>query len=158
MTPLGSVKIENFESISIKTVPQAHIKEHSLEVQVPFLQSVLPDFTLCPIALGQFAEISGDIIKAMDDHTLLVISSDLSHYLPYAQALKTDKATVSKILALSDVDHDEACGADGINILLRIAKQLKWKPVLLDYKNSGDTAGTKDQVVGYCSIAFFGDI
>jgi AmmeMemoRadiSam system protein B len=157
-TPLGDVMIENFKSRNIVVMPQAHEREHSIEVQLPFLQAILEDFSFCPITLGDSPKIDDDIIAELDggkdEGMLLLISSDLSHYLPYKEAVKVDSATIKEILSLKEVSYDEACGREGINVLIRIAKQLKWKPVLIDYRNSGDTSGDKTGVVGYCCIAF----
>lgn len=155
-TPLGKVKIFRIKSKLVKNNELAHAHEHSLEVQVPFLQKILGDFYLCSISLGSYTEeLINDIVDELDGDTLLVISSDLSHYNPYEMANNIDKKTIQKILELKpEVEHDEACGADGINILINIAKKLGWKPALLDYRNSGDTAGDKEGVVGYASIAF----
>jgi len=155
ITPLGKVKVNNFYAEKIKLLPEAHIHEHSIEVQVPFLQKTLRDFSICPISLGFYAgSITNDILKNISDNTLIIVSSDLSHYLPYADAVKTDNATIKSILSLEHVNADDACGAEGINILVDIAKIKKWKPLLVDYKNSGDTSGAKSEVVGYCCIAF----
>jgi AmmeMemoRadiSam system protein B len=153
-TPFGIVKLFSFPSEKIKNFPQAHLREHSIEVQLPFLQSVMKNFTICPISLGSFNDIFSEIMKQLDDKTILIISSDLSHYMPYDVAKKIDSETISKIMELKHVDYDDACGAEGINILVDIAKKSGWKPVLVDYKNSGDTAGSKEGVVGYACIAF----
>ncbi len=155
-TPLGETRIENFRSSTIRKLPQAHAEEHSIEVQLPFLQCVLKAFSLCPISLGQSAIIGDELAGQLNEQTLLVVSSDLSHYLPYKRAVSVDRATISRILAFHEVDYDEACGAEGINILIRVAKKLRWKPCLIDYRNSGDTAGPRGSVVGYCCIAFTG--
>jgi AmmeMemoRadiSam system protein B len=152
-TPLGEVKVGNFPSEKIGSIWQAHAREHSIEVQLPFLQSVLKGFEICPICIGSYDNISDEIIGNLRK-AFLVVSSDLSHYLPYEMAVKKDSETIGKILRLEHVGYDDACGADGISIMIDIARKLRWKPMLLDYRNSGDTAGTKDEVVGYASIAF----
>jgi len=159
-TPLGVVPVENFSSSRITLDRAAHAREHSLEVQVPFIQAVLPLAAICPIALGVSGEagrqgtLRDDIMSQLDGKTLLVVSSDLSHYHPYADAVAIDHGTIGRILSLEEIDEDEACGAAGIDILIAIARKKNWKPVLLDYKNSGDTAGDKDAVVGYAAVAF----
>lgn len=144
----------------LMTVPEAYGEEHSLEVQVPFLQMVLKNFVLYPIVLGEvrpdyLAEKLLGFVEKTD--SVIVCSSDLSHYLPYKEALEVDKKTVSGIV---DMDLDkviaegDACGIKGILTVMFLAEKLGWKPVLLNYKNSGDTAGDKSSVVGYASIAF----
>jgi AmmeMemoRadiSam system protein B len=136
----------------------AHAQEHSLEVQLPFLQSVLEDFSLLPLVVGaatteQVAEVL-DLLWGGDD-TLVVISSDLSHYHPYGEARRIDKATVDDLLKLTPLQsHEQACGATPLNGLLAVARARGLQAVLLDLRNSGDTAGDKDRVVGYGALAF----
>src|SRR3989344_551356 len=156
-TLLETVKIvkNNFPKLT-----EPHLKEHCLEVQVPFLQAVLKKFEVLPLVAGDVdpKKISPSVTKLLDNNSLLVISSDLSHYHDYDTAVKLDKNTNS---AIGKLDYDrmmqvgEACGILPILTAIDIAKNLKWKPKLLDYRNSGDTAGTKDSVVGYASFAFF---
>jgi MEMO1 family protein len=155
-TPLGNAKVANFYAEHIKVLPQAHVHEHSIEVQVPFIQYLCKDgmCTIAPIALGSAAPIRDDVLQALDDKTLLIVSSDLSHYLDYETATQMDKHTIEKILNLRYIDYEEACGADGINTLINVARKMKWKPVLIDYRTSGDTARDKYHVVGYACIAF----
>ena len=157
-TPLGDVRIENFSSKNIVVMPQAHEREHAIEVQLPFLQLLLEDFSFCPITLGDSPNIDDDVMTELEsgkeNDTLLLVSSDLSHYLPYKDAVRIDTATIKEIMALKEVTSEQACGSGGINVLVRIARRLGWKPILLDYRNSGDTAGDKSGVVGYCCIAF----
>ncbi|MDO9310371.1 MAG: AmmeMemoRadiSam system protein B, partial [Nitrosomonas sp.] len=137
---------------------EAHILEHSLEVQLPFLQKVLRDFTLLPLAVGMTsAEGVAEVLEQLwgGEETLIVISSDLSHYLPYATAQHVDRKTVQSIVKLRQpIDHDQACGSTAINGLILAAQQHHLTPHLLDLRNSGDTAGSRDQVVGYAAIAF----
>ena len=146
------------------TLPQverddaAHAREHSLEVQLPFLQRTLEDFRIVPFAVGDAtpAEVA-EVIELLwgGPETLIVVSSDLSHYQRYADARATDRATVDAILALSpELDHEQACGATPINGLLIAARRHRLRPELLDLRNSGDTAGDKSRVVGYASFAF----
>jgi len=136
-----------------------HTWEHSLEVQLPFLQQTLPDCTIVPIVFGRAdAEtVARRLLEHVDDKTLLVASSDLSHYYPYDVARRLD---VSCIRAICDLDidwlkYEEACGKIPILTLMHIAKKKGWKAKLLDYRNSGDTAGKKKHVVGYAAIAFY---
>lgn len=155
-TPLGEIETDSFPSKKIKKSEQAHKWEHSLEVQVPFIQLTLKDPIIIPIALGGPLDET-ELIKPLDEKSILIVSSDLSHYLPYEHAKQVDNATIKKILELKpEVEYDEACGADGINAIIRLANKNNWKPTLLDYRNSGDTAGDKQGVVGYACIAFCG--
>jgi AmmeMemoRadiSam system protein B len=163
-TPLGSVMVDKQAIQSIVNYPQitisleAHALEHALEVQLPFLQYVLADFRVLPLVVG--AASAQEVAEVLDavwggDETLIVISSDLSHYLPYAKARQVDQATAQSILQLEQsITHDQACGGTAINGLIVAAQRHHLKPVLLDLRNSGDTAGTRDQVVGYAAIAF----
>ena len=163
-TPLGRVNLDAAGARAIASLPQvgisaqAHALEHSLEVQLPFLQSVLTDFTLLPLAVGMAtAEEVAEVLETVwgGDETLIVISSDLSHYLPYATAQQVDQATAQSILKLQQpIPHDQACGGTPISGLIVVAQKHHLEPHLLDLRNSGDTAGSHDQVVGYASFAF----
>ncbi len=156
-TPLGKVKLmkNNFSKIE-----EAHMNEHCLEVQLPFLQKILSNFEILPLVIGDAnpKEISEKIINVLDDDTLLIVSSDLSHYQPYDTAVKIDHNTIK---AIQDLDYNkmerqgDACGKISIMTLIDIAKKLNWKPKLLNYKNSGDVIGDKSGVVGYASFAFY---
>jgi AmmeMemoRadiSam system protein A len=134
--------------------------EHSDEVQVPFLQKTLKNFQLLPVVCGDIdtAKAATALMQILDDRTLIVASSDLSHYDTYANAQKRDRRTVEAICALEpeEIAPDDACGAIPIQTLIYVAKQKGWKARLLDYRNSGDTSGDKlHGVVGYAAIAFF---
>lgn len=163
-TPLGSVKLDKGLANVIAHLPQvtvsmeAHAMEHSLEVQLPFLQSVLGDFTLLPLAVGMTsAEAVAEVLEHLwgGEETLIVISSDLSHYLPYTIAQRVDYETVQSIVQLRQpVEQEHACGSIPINGLIIAARKHHLTPHLLDLRNSGDTAGSRDQVVGYAAIAF----
>ncbi len=163
-TPLGRVLLDTEAAQAITHLPQvivsaqAHELEHSLEVQLPFLQSVLHDFTLLPLAVGMATpEEVAEVLEAVwgGDETLIVISSDLSHFLPYAVAQLADIETVRSILKLHQpLTHEQACGGTPINGLIIAARQHHLTPHLLDLRNSGDTAGSKDRVVGYSAFAF----
>lgn len=163
-TPLGRVTLDIAGAQAIARLPQvivspqAHALEHSLEVQLPFLQSVLTDFTLLPLAVGMAtAEEVAEVLETLwgGDETLIVISSDLSHYLPYTTAQRVDNATAQSILKLQQpIPHDQACGGTPISGLIVAAQKHHLAPHLLDLRNSGDTAGSHDQVVGYAAFAF----
>jgi MEMO1 family protein len=164
-TPLGTVQIDTAAVETLRELPQvvvseeAHALEHSLEVHVPFLQKVLADFTLVPLAVGSAsAEEVAEVLEKLwgGAETLVVVSSDLSHYLTYRSAQSTDRETCDAILGLrTDIDHDQACGATPVSGLTLAARRKALKPELIDLRNSGDTAGDKSRVVGYASFAFF---
>lgn len=166
-TPLGRIQIDHQAARSIAHLPQVvfsdqvHAQEHSLEVQLPFLQSELADFTLVPLAVGMAsAEEVAEVLELLwgGEETLIVISSDLSHYLPYQVSQRVDKETVQAILNLQQpVAHDRACGGTPVSGLMIAARRHHLTPHLLDLRNSGDTAGDRDRVVGYAAIAFTGD-
>ena len=163
-TPLGMVPVDAQASAEIADLPQvvvnaaAHALEHSLEVQLPFLQTVLGEFSLVPLAVGRAtAQEVAEVLERLwgGSETLIVVSSDLSHYLPYATARQVDAATVQRILALDPhIDHEQACGATPINGLLLAARRHHLSVHLIDLRNSGDTAGDKSRVVGYGALAF----
>lgn len=166
-TPLGDVPLDQEAISAALNLPQvirhdaAHAEEHSLEVQLPFLQSVLDNFTLVPFAVGYATP--DEVAEVLDllwggPETLIVISSDLSHYHAYADAQRRDRHTAEEIIHLHLlVDHEQACGATPINGLLELAQRRRLKPQLLDLRNSGDTAGDRSRVVGYASFAFMED-
>ena len=136
-----------------------HTWEHSLEVQLPFLQAVLKDFSLVPAVQGIVdpKAAAKALAKYLDDKTLIVASTDLSHFYRYSTANILDRACVKAICSL-DIEAmagQEACGKLPILTLMHIAKSRGWQAKLLDYRNSGDTAGDKSRVVGYAAIAFF---
>jgi AmmeMemoRadiSam system protein B len=163
-TPLGVVPVAQEALEAIGNLPQvvesipAHAREHSLEVQLPFLQQVLDDFTMIPLAVGNAtAEEVAEVLEALwgGPETLIVISSDLSHFLPYDEAREQDSATVRAILELEGpIGHEQACGGTPVNGLLLSARRRGLKPRLLDLRNSGDTAGDRSRVVGYASFTF----
>ena len=138
--------------------PQAHALEHSLEVQLPFLQRVLGPFSLVPLAVGDAtAEEVAQVLERLwgGPETLIVISSDLSHYLPYDEARRIDGITAKAIVGFDPrISHEQACGATPVTGALVAARRHGLVAQLLDLRNSGDTAGGRDQVVGYGSFAF----
>ncbi len=163
-TPLGQVELDPDAPAHLRGLGQvqvnaaAHAQEHSLEVQLPFLQRTLGTFKLVPLVVGQAS--AAQVAQVLErlwggDETLVVISTDLSHYLSHAQAEARDRATVARILQLDPtLDHAQACGATPLGGALLAAKAHGLVPRLLDLRNSGDTAGDHDRVVGYCAIAF----
>ena len=134
--------------------------EHSLEVQVPFLQRVLGAFELVPVVFGEVEPAkAADVLDAcLDAHTLIVASTDLSHFLPAEAARARDTATVKAICDLKSdaIDGRDACGHAAVKVLLELARRNQWQTHYLDYRNSGDTAGNPSRVVGYAAIAFTG--
>jgi MEMO1 family protein len=133
--------------------------EHADEVEVPFLQKTLGAFELVPVIMGDVDtdKAASALERVLDDNTLIVVSSDLSHYYPYAEARRLDERCVNAIctLDIAAMQSQEACGRIPILTLLRIAKSHGWRPQLLDLRNSGDTSGDKSRVVGYAAIAFY---
>lgn len=164
-TPLGRVPLDREALASIAQLPQVvasaavHADEHALEVQLPFLQRVLGEFSLVPLAVGSAtpAEVAEVLEKLWGGaETLIVISSDLSHYHSYDEARAIDRSTVQAILDFSsDIDHEQACGATPVAGLLLAARARGLEAELLDLRSSGDTAGGRDRVVGYASFAFW---
>ena len=163
-TPLGDVPLDKaaiarLESQDVRIFDATHEFEHSLEVHLPFLQTVLDTFMLIPVVVGNTT--AERVAKALDElwggpETLIVISSDLSHYLSYDQARAIDGETRQAIedLEVRGVDHDCACGATPVGGLLISAKRRGMKVTTLDLRNSGDTAGDRRHVVGYGSWMF----
>jgi AmmeMemoRadiSam system protein B/AmmeMemoRadiSam system protein A len=164
-TPLGTIEVDTDAVRALAGMPQVgefaptHAQEHSLEVQLPFLQQVLREFKLVPLVVGSAtpAQVAAAIERLWGGpETLFVISSDLSHYHPYDQARAIDGRTVQAILDFStDIDHEQACGATPVTGFLAAARAHKLSAELLDVRNSGDTAGGRDRVVGYASFAFW---
>jgi len=164
-TPLGSVEIDGQAVEQLRAFPQvvvsaqAHAQEHSLEVHVPFLQAALERFTLVPLAVGHAS--APEVAQVLDalwggPETLIVVSSDLSHYLSYADAQAVDRATAKAIMGFAtDISHEQACGATPVTGLTHAARRRGLKPELIDLRNSGDTAGDRNRVVGYGAFAFY---
>jgi len=163
-TPLGDVPLDkdaiaNLDFPEVTIFDATHQFEHSLEVHLPFLQSVIESFSLVPLLVGDAS--STTVARIIDElwggsETLIVISSDLSHYLTYADARASDNTTCQAIenLRADDIDHDKACGATLISGLLIATRRRGMRVITLDLRNSGDTAGDKNHVVGYGSWMF----
>ncbi|MBC7950874.1 MAG: AmmeMemoRadiSam system protein B [Rhodospirillaceae bacterium] len=163
-SPLGNIAIDREAVAQLLTLPmvgaldKAHEAEHSLEVHLPFLQKMLGDFQLVPLVAG---EVPRDVVAAVLDavwggpETLVVISTDLSHYLDYESCRETDSATVAAMEQLEPPTGNQACGRVPVGGLLHTAKARGMTITTLDLRNSGDTAGPKDRVVGYGSWALF---
>jgi AmmeMemoRadiSam system protein B len=158
-TPLGDVPLDKeaiakLDASRVRVYEAAHQFEHSLEVQLPFLQVVLGQFTLVPLVVGDATrETVTEVLETLwgGEETLIVISSDLSHYLSYDKAVARDCRTRDAIEHLDAryIGQDDACGATPVGGLLIAAKRRAMEAVTLDLRNSGDTAGSKDHVVGY---------
>ena len=165
MTPLGRIAVdqEAVRKISrlsqVRVMDVAHAQEHSLEVHLPFLQEVLGEFRLVPLVVGDAgAEEVAEVLDLLwgGPETLIVVSSDLSHYHDYQTAQQMDRATSQAIEQLrpEDIDFDHACGRNPVNGLLHAARRLGLKAKTIDLRNSGDTAGSHDRVVGYGAYIF----
>jgi len=163
-TPLGRVEVDRGAIDALARSPgvvlsdRAHAAEHALEVQLPFLQEVLGDFTVVPLVVG---DAEPDAVASVLERvwggpeTLIVVSSDLSHYLPYDTARRVDAASLAQVLQLGpELDHEQACGATPINAVMALARRRGLRPQLLAACSSGDTAGDRDRVVGYAALAF----
>jgi AmmeMemoRadiSam system protein B len=163
-SPLGEIMIDRELRNELVTSGLAlhsdvpHANEHCLEVQLPFLQAVLGEFTLVPIVVGDASaqEVSRILAACADDPaTLILASSDLSHYHPYAQAQRIDASTIDAILRLdTHLVGDQACGAVAINGLNQFASEQSLSATEIAHCNSGDTAGDRSRVVGYASFAY----
>ena len=164
-TPLGNIPVDVDAVATLARLPQvtispaAHALEHSLEVHLPFLQTVLEKFSVAPLAVGDAtADEVAQVLDALwgGAETLIVVSSDLSHYLSYHEAQAIDRVTAQAILDLrTDISHEQACGGTPVNGLLLAARRRGLTPQLLDLRNSGDTAGDRSRVVGYGAFAFY---
>ncbi|RPI15178.1 MAG: AmmeMemoRadiSam system protein B [Lysobacterales bacterium] len=165
-TPLGKVPIDDaarqrLRELGLVGLSDApHAVEHSIEVQLPFLQAVLGDrFVLLPVAIGLAPpeQVARALDAAWSDpDTLLVVSSDLSHHHTYDEARKLDAESGRSILdRRDDLSDEQACGARGINGLMQLARRRGLVVELLDLRNSGDTAGDRSRVVGYGSYALY---
>lgn len=164
-TPLGNVPLDREALARVAALPfvhvmdEAHAMEHSLEVHLPFLQSVLDEFTLVPLVVGDATP--QEVAAALEAlwggaETLVVISSDLSHYKDYASAQKLDAETGKAIAALQidGISEAGACGRRPICGLLELARRRGMRATMIDLRNSGDTAGPRDRIVGYGSFVF----
>ena len=166
-TPVGAIELDRPAIDALLATPhvvvsdRAHAAEHALEVQLPFLQAVLDRFTLVPLVVGDAA--SDEVAAVLErvwggPETLIVVSSDLSHYLPYDTARRVDAATLAQVLESGpELRHEQACGATPINALMRVARRHGLRPRLLSACSSGDTAGDRDRVVGYAALAYVAD-
>lgn len=163
-TPLGAVPVDReavatlLELAQVREDDEPHRREHSLEVHLPFLQRVLPRFQLVPLVVGvaEAAEVAEVLERVWGgSETLVIVSSDLSHYLDYASAKRMDADTADAIEGGHGrrLDGDRACGYLGLRGLLRVAGARRLRARRLDLRSSGDTAGSKRQVVGYGSWA-----
>jgi AmmeMemoRadiSam system protein B len=159
-TPLGDLEVDVDALARVPEVtesPRVHAQEHSIEVMLPFLQRLEPDLKIIPIAASHTdPEVVGRMLESLwgGPETLIVISSDLSHHLPYDAARAIDRRTAARIEARqTDLTGDEACGCTGINGLAWVARRHGARIELLDLRSSGDTAGGRDEVVGYGAFA-----
>lgn len=164
-TPLGDIALDTAAIAALRDLPQivvsdaVHAQEHSLEVHLPFLQTVLGDFTLVPLAVGDASpEQIAQVLRRLwgGNETLIVVSSDLSHFHRYEAAQTLDRSTAAAILQLrSDLDPEQACGALPVNGLNLLARETGLHNTLIDLCNSGDTSGDKSRVVGYAAFAYY---
>lgn len=164
-TPLGNIEIDQEAVRFLKKLPQvivsdaAHQQEHSLEVHLPFLQTILNKFTLVPLVVGETSpQEVAEVLELFcnEPDTIIIISSDLSHYHDYETAKRIDAGTTHAIehLELEKIGPEQACGCRPVCGMLQLARTKKLSVNTLDVRNSGDTAGTKDRVVGYGAWSF----
>jgi AmmeMemoRadiSam system protein B/AmmeMemoRadiSam system protein A len=168
-TPLGKTPLHpdaailRRQTLLFQSIGRSDDLEHCIEAELPFLQTYLDHFEIVPIVMGRgdLQPYAAAVESILDQDTLIVVSSDLSHYLPYKDAVHKDHETIRMILDLNmeglSKRPDGACGIMPMLILMRIAARRNWEPMLICYNNSGDTAGDKNKVVGYATIAFYGD-
>lgn len=165
-TPLGTVPVDHSAFAAISNLPgvmlldQAHAEEHSLEVQLPFLQTILDEFTVVPLVVGDMS--SANVAKVIerlwgDEETLIIVSSDLSHFYNYTEANLLDRQTCLAVEQLhpEDIEYEQACGRNPMKGLLELARAKHLKVTTLGLCNSGDTAGDRQRVVGYGAWAFY---
>ncbi len=164
-TPLGDIEVDVAAIRAIPEIvahPAVHAREHSLEVELPFVQRLAPRAKVIPIAASHASpHVVGKVLEALwgGPETLIVISSDLSHYHPYTEAHELDRRTAAKIIALdTGLEGGEACGCTGINGLAWIARRRNLRVEVIDLRNSGDTAGPRDEVVGYGAFALYEEV
>lgn len=162
-TPLGTVPLDDEAFEEISSLPQvqvrddAHVREHGLEVQLPFMQTIFGRFKVLPLVVGDVSsEEVAEIIELLwgGPETVIVISSDLSHYHDYQTAVRLDKATSQAIEELKPIGEGQACARHAINGLLHLARERGLRAQTVDLRNSGDTAGPRDRVVGYGAFTF----
>jgi hypothetical protein len=164
-TPLGLMRVDDEARAALLALPdilasdRAHAGEHSLEVELPFVQEVLGEVSIVPIVVGDATD--AEAAEALDrvwggPETCVVVSSDLSHYYSYSRAQRLDRATARAIEQLSpeDIGEEQACGRVGVRALLLVARARSLRATTLDLRNSGDTAGTRGEVVGYGAFSF----
>lgn len=161
--PTGATRVDRDAIAALEAaglvgfVPEAHREEHCLEIILPFVRETLGELPIVPLLVGRATgeEVARALDAALRPHDLLVVSSDLSHYQPYDAARAQDLATLASIAASrgDDLDGHDACGYRGIQGALRLGRARGWRPEVLDYRSSGDTAGDKRAVVGYGAVA-----
>ena len=155
-TPLGLIPVDKIEDDMIQAIPEAHAKEHSIEIELPFLQRVLNNFSIIPIIVGQIdIQKFANFLEKQD--LPIIVSVDLSHFHEYNQAVRLDNQTIQAILNLQTekITNCEIDSKFAISAIMELAQRKKWQTKLLDYKNSGDISGEKSSVVGYAAIAFY---
>jgi len=165
LTPLGAVKVDRaciHHLLQLKFVvirDDAHLREHGLEVHLPFLQRMINEFSIVPLVFGDISYMRvADILRELwgGPETLIIISSDFSHYYPYNQARVLDHEAAQSILKLEpdSIRPEQACGRVGIQALVEVVREKGLHAELLDLRSSGDTSRNQDQVVGYGAFAF----
>ncbi len=163
-SPLGSSPVDRAAVAELEArgltrfVPQAHAEEHCLEVMVPFIRERFGDVPLLPLLVGgaSAAEVAAALDAALRPGDLLLVSTDLSHFMPYEAARRRDLATLDKVMTgdWGGIDGHAACGHHGLGAAMQLGQRRGWSPRVLDYRSSGDTAGDRRRVVGYGALVF----
>jgi AmmeMemoRadiSam system protein B len=158
--PLGEFPIDALEVPGLERRGEPFRNEHSLEVQLPFLHETVGPLPITPIATGEESaeQLALVLDAAVGEGTLLVVSTDLSHYLPYEAANRRDMETATAVISghPERLGRDSACGLIGLQAALLLAQERGWAVNLLDLRNSGDTDGDRTRVVGYGAFALEG--
>lgn len=160
-TPLGLVKVSDTAHALARQYgyyPEVHRQEHSLEVQLPFLQCILPDFEIIPIVIGGAdpEQLALQLLPCLDEDTLVLVSTDLSHFLTEEKARLVDGLSNAAIAALDQDrfrEQGDACGKTGVLVAMALAKKYQWSSFFLDYTNSAEASGDRSRVVGYGAYA-----
>jgi AmmeMemoRadiSam system protein B len=163
-TPLGVVNSDK-EAISkldknlFVQSKNAHLNEHAIEVQLPFLQKLILNFKIVPLIVGTINEeqincVATELMKIINNDALLIVSTDLSHFLSEHNAQQKDAQTIKNILSLDEYKELDACGSYALKVAQTICRKKKWSPKLIEYTNSGIVTEDKSKVVGYASFWF----